>query len=123
MKLTSLLHAPGFIITVNPVAHFLNSKKEIKMELTVDNQVKLIVAKHTKLPLLQIQNDMFIQDLKMDKLDKLELFYELEDTFQIEFHVPIWEVSFENQFKNIDNLITMVELLEQKNGMFDDAID
>lgn len=85
------------------------------MNDTIKQQTLAMLVKHTGLNASELADDKPLDQIHIHEFIWLELLYEIEDTFEIEFPASVWLNGFSKEFKTVGNmLITVSDLYLKK---------
>lgn len=84
------------------------------MDETIKMYLTNLLSNKTHTPYQQLMDMSEINRLNLNDNEYLELVYDLEDKYEIEFPAQFWKSGFENQFNTIRDIVSEVERLIQK---------
>ncbi|MBZ0255065.1 acyl carrier protein [bacterium] len=86
------------------------------MENGIRQKVEALFSQHSLYPQTYLCDNIVVKSLGLKERQYIEIAFDIEDQFNIEFPVAFWEDQFEGNFKTIGEVIALVEELHQKNN-------
>lgn len=84
------------------------------MDKSIKQQTLALLMKHTQLNASELVDGKKLDQILIHDFVWLELLYDVEDTFEIEFPVSVWLNGFSKEFKTVGNMTQMVDELHQQ---------